>query len=58
MLLAYTRTTSDAGYHEGSAELPTLVGEAQGFHRNRANAHAPGSLLPVPNANHYTILTN
>ncbi len=40
----------------GSAELPTLIEEAQGFHQKRANAHAPGSLLPVPNANHYTIL--
>lgn len=40
----------------GSAELPTLIEEARGFHQHRANAHAPGSLLPVPNANHYTIL--
>jgi arylformamidase len=40
----------------GSAELPTLIEEARGFHQVRANAHAPGSLLPVPNANHYTIL--
>lgn len=40
----------------GSAELPALIEEARGFHQNRANAHAPGSLLPVPNANHYTIL--
>jgi acetyl esterase/lipase len=40
----------------GSAELPTLIEEARGFHQVRASAHAPGSLLPVPNANHYTIL--
>ena len=40
----------------GSAELPTLIEEARDFHQHRANAHAPGSLLPVPNANHYTIL--
>ena len=40
----------------GSAELPALIEEARGFHRIRAAAHAPGSLLPVPNANHYTIL--
>jgi len=40
----------------GSAELPALIEEARGFHQVRANAHAPGSLLPVPNANHYTIL--
>lgn len=40
----------------GSAELPTLVEEARSFHQMRASAHAPGSLIPVPNANHYTIL--
>ncbi len=40
----------------GSTELPVLIEEARGFHRLRAGAHAPGLLLPVPNANHYTIL--
>jgi len=40
----------------GSAELPVLIEEARNFHRIRAAAHAPGPLLPVPNANHYTIL--
>lgn len=40
----------------GSAELSVLIEEARGFHRLRADAHAPGSLLPVPRANHYTIL--
>jgi arylformamidase len=39
----------------GSAELPALIEEARSFHQVRTNAHAPGSLLPVPNANHYTI---
>lgn len=40
----------------GSAELPVLIEEARNFHQIRAAAHAPGPLLPVPNANHYTIL--
>jgi acetyl esterase/lipase len=40
----------------GTAELPVLIEEARGFHRLRADAHAPGALLPVPQANHYTLL--
>jgi arylformamidase len=40
----------------GSAELPTLIEEAWAFHRMRADAHAPGALLPIPKANHYSIL--
>ncbi|MFP5228067.1 MAG: alpha/beta hydrolase [Acidobacteriota bacterium] len=40
----------------GSAELPALIEDARSFHRVRADAHAPGSLLPVARANHYTIL--
>lgn len=40
----------------GSAELRTLIEEAWGFHRMRADAHAPGALLPIPKANHYSVL--
>jgi arylformamidase len=40
----------------GSAELPALIEEAWAFHRMRADAHAPGALLPIPKANHYSVL--
>jgi arylformamidase len=40
----------------GSSELPALIEEAWAFHRMRANAHAPGALLPITKANHYSIL--
>jgi arylformamidase len=40
----------------GTAELPALVAQSRGFHGVRAAAHAPGALLPVPGANHFTIL--
>ena len=40
----------------GSAELPALVGDSRQLHRLRAAAHAPGWLLPVAGANHFTVL--
>jgi len=40
----------------GTAELPALVEDALAFHTRRARAHAPGALLPVPRADHYTVL--
>lgn len=40
----------------GTAELPALVDNSRGFHGLRATAHAPGALLSVPRANHFTIL--
>lgn len=40
----------------GTAELPALAANARDFHALRAAAHAPGALLPVPGANHFTIL--
>ncbi len=40
----------------GSAELPALVEDARAFHAKRAAAHAPGALLPIPRADHYTVL--
>jgi arylformamidase len=39
----------------GTAELPPLVADSRDLHAYRAAAHAPGVLLPVPNANHFTI---
>ena len=40
----------------GTAELPALVTDSRNFHAHRADAHAPGALLPVPAANHFTIM--
>jgi len=40
----------------GTAELRALIGNSRAFHAHRATAHAPGPLLPVSRANHFTIL--
>jgi acetyl esterase/lipase len=40
----------------GSRELPALVRDSRDFHAMRAAAHAPGALLPIAGADHFTIL--
>ena len=40
----------------GTAELPPLVSDSRDLHAMRAAAHLPGPLLPVPGANHFTIV--
>ena len=40
----------------GSAELPELCRQSRHFHGKRAEAHAPGPLIPVAGSNHFTIL--
>ena len=40
----------------GSAELPPFVWDARHFHAMRAAAHAPGALVPIAGANHFSIL--
>ena len=40
----------------GSRELPALVYNSRAFHAQRSAAHAPGPLLPIANADHFTIL--
>lgn len=40
----------------GSAELPALVADSRGLHARRAAAHAPGPLIPVAGADHFSIL--
>jgi arylformamidase len=40
----------------GTAELPALVADSRNFHAHRSDAHAAGVLLPVPAANHFTIM--
>ena len=38
------------------AELPALIWDSRNLHAQRAAAHAPGPLIPVTGANHFTIL--
>ncbi len=40
----------------GTAELPPLVANSRDFHSKRAGANAAGDLIPVPGADHFTIL--
>jgi arylformamidase len=40
----------------GTAELPPLVSDSRDLHALRSAAHAPGVLIPVPGANHFTIV--
>lgn len=40
----------------GSRELPALVNDSRDLHARRAAAHAPGPLIPVEGADHFTIL--
>ncbi len=40
----------------GTRELPALVHDSRKLHALRAAAHAPGPLLPVAGADHFTIL--
>ena len=41
----------------GSAELPTLVHDARRLHALRDRARAPGALLPIEGADHFSILS-
>ncbi len=40
----------------GTAELPPLVADSRALHARRAAAHAPGALIPVAGADHFTIV--
>jgi arylformamidase len=40
----------------GTAELPPLVADSRDLHARRAAAHAPGALIPVAGANHFTVV--
>jgi acetyl esterase/lipase len=40
----------------GSNEVPALVNDSRMLHARRAAAHAPGALVPVAGADHFTIL--
>jgi arylformamidase len=40
----------------GTAELPALVEDSRDLHAQRTAAHAPGPLIPIAGADHFTIL--
>ncbi len=40
----------------GTAELPPLVSDSRDLHALRSAAHAPGPLLPISGANHFSIM--
>jgi acetyl esterase/lipase len=40
----------------GTAELPPLVSNSRDLHALRSAAHLPGALIPVPKANHFTVI--
>jgi arylformamidase len=40
----------------GTAELPPLMSDSRDLHALRSAAHLPGALIPVPRANHFTII--
>ncbi len=44
------------GIAYGTAELPALVDDSRALHARRSSAHAAGPLIPVPGADHFTIL--
>src|SRR6266702_6252731 len=52
--LPVTNKRLDIAY--GSSELPALVLDSINFHQKRATAGAPGTLIPVAGADHFTIL--
>jgi arylformamidase len=40
----------------GTAELPALVADSRKLHARRSAAHLPGTLIPVPGGDHFTIV--
>ena len=40
----------------GTAELPPLVENSRAFHTHRSALHGAGALIPVPRADHFTVL--
>ena len=54
MRLSVTPKRFDIAF--GTAELPALVEESRNFRAYRADAGAPGELLPILGADHFTIL--
>jgi acetyl esterase/lipase len=49
-------TTKSLAIAYGTSELPALVHDSRALHALRSAAHAPGPLLPIAGADHFTIL--
>jgi len=44
------------GIAYGTGELPAMIASSRDFHGYRSQGHVPGDLIPIPSANHFTIL--
>ena len=44
------------GIAYGTAELPAMIASSRDYHAYRSQGHVPGDLIPIANANHFTIL--
>src|SRR5262249_48813147 len=44
------------GIAYGTGELPAMVASSRDYHAYRSQGHVAGDLIPIPNANHFTIL--
>ena len=44
------------GIAYGTGELPAMIASGRDSHAYRSHGHVPGDLIPIPNANHFTIL--
>lgn len=40
----------------GSSELPGMIANSRDLHAHRSESHCPGALIPIPHANHFSIL--
>jgi hypothetical protein len=52
--LAQSAKPLDIAY--GTKELPALVESSRDLHAKRAGLHLPGSLVPAPGHDHFTIM--
>ena len=44
------------GIAYGTGELPAMIASSRDYHAYRSQGHVPGDLIPIANANHFTIL--
>ena len=44
------------GIAYGTRELPAMIATSRDYHAYRSRGHVPGDLIPIANANHFTIL--
>jgi hypothetical protein len=44
------------GIAYGTGELPAMIASSRDYHGYRSQGHVPGDLIPIANANHFTIL--